>query len=534
MSARLVLLLLFAAAGLSAQGATFTVTSTADSGPGTLRQALADANAAPGPDTIAFAIAGAGVRTIAPATPLPGITSPVTIDGTTQPGYAGQPLIELNGSNTVTIGLRLLAGSGGSTIRGLIVNGFNGPGILVQSSNGSTIAGNWIGTNATGTAPVPNAAGVAVSSANGTVIGPGNLLSGNTTNVETVNSAGTVIAGNLVGTDVTGTAVLRDGFNIDDHAGSTGTIIGGTTPAERNVIAGRGLTLLGTGAAVIGNFIGTDVTGNVPLARFGAGITMMGSNNRVGGTTEGERNVIVGASSGAIAVYGTGQSILGNSLGLGADGVTLLPTPYGSSNVFVVDATNVTIGGVAPGAGNTIAPNWGSTPGVNVRKGQSVAIRGNTTIGPNLPIDLAENGPTPNDPGDADEGPNHLQNHPLLEIVSSNGASTRVRGTFNGAASTTFTVDFYTAAACVNGVPSDTRWIGSTTITTDGSGNASFEATLPGAHASVSATVTSPGNDTSELSACAVTANVPVAGVPGLMLMMAAIAAAALFMMRRT
>ena len=68
-----------------AEGATFTVTTTADSGPGSLRQAILDANGNPGADTIAFAIPGSGVQTLDVSSALT-ITDPVTIDGYTQPG----------------------------------------------------------------------------------------------------------------------------------------------------------------------------------------------------------------------------------------------------------------------------------------------------------------------------------------------------------------------------------------------------------------------------------------------------------------
>ena len=160
-TARLALsLMVFSVPGLLG-AATITVTTTADSGPGSLRQAILDSNASAGTlDTIEFDIPGAGVHTIVPASGLPTITDPVVIDGSTQPGFAGPPLIELDGTNAggFVHGLNITAG--GSTVRALVINRFNGSGIICFTVGGNTIVGNYIGTNAAGTAALANANGV--------------------------------------------------------------------------------------------------------------------------------------------------------------------------------------------------------------------------------------------------------------------------------------------------------------------------------------------------------------------------------------
>src|SRR5262245_408670 len=103
-------------------GATFTVSTTADSGVGTLRQAILDANAAARADTIESTIPGGGPYVITPVPPgLPAMTGPTTVDGTTQPGYAGTPIIEI--ANFSGAGLKLQGGS--STVRGILVRGMN-------------------------------------------------------------------------------------------------------------------------------------------------------------------------------------------------------------------------------------------------------------------------------------------------------------------------------------------------------------------------------------------------------------------------
>ena len=104
--------------------ANFQVTNTSDSGAGSIRQAILDANAVVGADNIAFNIPGGGVQTISPASALPDITDTVAVDATTQPGYAGTPLIELDGSGVTGSGLTLAVGSDASTVRGLVINNF--------------------------------------------------------------------------------------------------------------------------------------------------------------------------------------------------------------------------------------------------------------------------------------------------------------------------------------------------------------------------------------------------------------------------
>ena len=101
------------AVALTAPESTFVVTNTGDSGTGSLRQTILDANGHPGADTIVFNIPGSGLHTITPSTALPTISDPVTIDGSTQPGFAGDPIIELNGSQAGANvdGLRITPGT---------------------------------------------------------------------------------------------------------------------------------------------------------------------------------------------------------------------------------------------------------------------------------------------------------------------------------------------------------------------------------------------------------------------------------------
>src|SRR6185369_8322869 len=248
-------------------GMTFVVTKVADTADGvcnadcSFREAIIAANANPGLDNITFNI-GTGLKTIFPLSILPLISDPVNLDATTQPGFSGTPLIEIDGSNAGVdaYGLRLSASN--STIRGFIISGFRLTGLSLFKGD-NLVAGNFIGTNAAGTA-----------------VHPGTQNNG-------------------VGMEVA----------------SSNNIIGGTSAADKNVIAGnknqnssRGLILrnAATGNKVIGNYIGTDVTGTINLGHDNEGILLYqaASGNTIGGPTAAERNIIAAKQSSiGIGIY---------------------------------------------------------------------------------------------------------------------------------------------------------------------------------------------------------------------------------------
>ncbi len=200
---------------------TLTVTTTADSGAGSLRQAILDSNASAGTlDTIAFAIPGGGVHTITPASALPTITDPVVIDGTTQPGFAGMPLVELDGSTAAGAGLSITAGS--STVRGLVINRW-ATGISISGAGQNVVAGNFIGTDASGTLPLGNDTyGVnIVDSPNNLVgglgVGEGNLIAFNSDRgVHVSGATGNTIRGNAIHSQPLGIDLVPEGVTAND------------------------------------------------------------------------------------------------------------------------------------------------------------------------------------------------------------------------------------------------------------------------------------------------------------------------------
>src|SRR5215510_5937363 len=207
----------------------------------TLRAAIQEANNTAAQDTITFTV-GTGLQTINVPTGLPQINQPLIINATTQPGFTGTPLIEIRGNNTGGDGLNFV-NNGSNTVRGLIINGFTGNGLSFQNSTGNLIAGNFIGTNAAGTAASANGQnGILLQVGNSTIGGDGandrNVVSRNTGfGILVQNVAGNVIRGNFVGTNAAGTAAIANG-----QAGircDQPVTIGGGLATSRNVISGN-------------------------------------------------------------------------------------------------------------------------------------------------------------------------------------------------------------------------------------------------------------------------------------------------------
>ena len=217
----------------------FTVNSTGDgpdsdtsddicddgTGDCTLRAAIMQANASAGADEIRFSISS-GVQTIAPASAFPEITDRVTIDGTTQPGFSGKPVIELSGA-TAEAGLVTVVPF--SVIRGLVINRSDA-GIALSIHGNIIIEGNFIGTDVTGTIAVGNGVGVRGTGSSfctigGTTEAARNLVSGNGANLIIGGDArGNVVVGNLIGTDVTGSVALDSGPGISLDAARSNSI----------------------------------------------------------------------------------------------------------------------------------------------------------------------------------------------------------------------------------------------------------------------------------------------------------------------
>jgi hypothetical protein len=392
----------------------------------------------------------------------------VTSSGSSIPNQ-GFGIGVVNGPNNSIGGVSSASNTiGGTTaaarnvISGNILSGVNLGGSFSAAGGGASanlVEGNFIGTNPAGTSAVPNGQDgiVLVADQNDTIggsaTGAGNVISGNTDDgIITDNASNALIAGNLIGTDTTGTHKLpnrQDGINL---GGSTGTTIGGLTAGARNLIsgnAGNGVHLSDSASNVLvqGNLIGTDITGTVALGNAGDGVLIQGNQNTVGGLTAGAGNIIAF---------------------------------NGAAGVTVSEGTNGTLIPV----GDAILSNL---------------IFNNAALG----IDLGGDGVTPND-SRGHTGPNNFQNFPVLTQAQSSGGSTTITGTLNSTPSTTFTVQLFSnVAADPSGFGQGQVLLDTLTVTTDASGAASISATIPIAVAVgqfVTATATDAAGNTSEFS----------------------------------
>ena len=429
--------------------------------------------------------------------------------GTNAAGTAALP----NGSG----GLLITNGAANTVVEDNLLSGNQGAGAGVRITSGAhdtLVRGNLIGPDVNGTTALGNFRGVLIAeSADNTIGGPnpgdGNVISGNPSNgvaIQNTGSTGNLLEGNLIGTDISGNAAMGNGNNGVTIREPNNTVRGNVIAAS----AFHGIQLLdstATGNVIEGNLIGTDIAGTAALPNLRHGISISGA----GGNTVRGGNVISGNSQHGIHFTGagaTGNVIQGNFVGTTADGSTAL----GNSLRGVLiedDASDNTLGGLAPGQGNVIGQN--GSDGIWVFSGTGNEISGNSIFGNglnvnDLGIDLGGNGVTANDPGDSDTGANGLQNFPLLTVASSDGCATEVIGTLNSAASTAVRVELFASAACdASGQGEGAIFLGSGMANTDAGGDASFSFTLPvpaAVGAFITATATDPSGNTSEFSAC--------------------------------
>lgn len=412
-------------------GPVFTVNTLGDSGKWctvascSLREAIIASNDHPDYNYINFKIPGNAPFSIQPNSPLPIITSPLIVNGATQPGYSNKPIIELNGGVAGANADGLSFTSSNGSVNALIINNFSAHGIYMPNG-GYQITGNYIGVDSSGTVAQPNGSGglneggiysASFITIGGTTTKSINVISGNSPNGIVISSQGTVL-GNIIGLDSQETNPIPNvvGINAGDNSH-----IGGPFANSGNVISGNttnGIMIQGHGNTIFGNYIGTNRSITLSLGNGAAGIHVTGSQNVIGGWETGQQNVIAFNLGAGIQLGNENQQANQNSLTI-----------------------------------NTIHSNIG------------------------LGIDLFPLGVTLNDPNDVDSGTNNLQNFPVLTAIEANANQLHITGELNSIANNQYRLDFFANSGCdISSYGEGQYWIGTTTVVTNEQGFATFDA----------------------------------------------------------
>ena len=470
---------------VNAHALTFTVDSTgtaSDAAPGngvcatsggvcTLAAAIQEANATAALDTIAFAI-GSGLQRITSGTLT--VTKPVVIDGWTQPGFSGTPLIEIRGSGGKNSGLVIT--TSGATVRGLVINGFGGEGIQVTGGGNHVFEGNYVGMDANGDVAIPNdGSGIRFSNSSnnrigGTVAGQGNLISGNTPKgngggIEIDGGTGNIIKGNFIGSDITGMEDWgNDGRGIA-LAGALNTVVGGPEPGAGNLIAGN----WATGVRVLGGSNNALVQGNT-----------IGLNRDWTAFLANDRGVQIRGSHDA--------QVIGNVIGGNVyDGVIIWS---GSNNNRVFTETGSCTTGTATVTRrkprSTASSSWTAPATTSIGN----RIWGNLQLGIRLDPAAAATAPAP----------------PVVTSAVVSGASTTIKGTVTGTAGVEYVVDLHINVVCdYDGAGEGEFNLGQVRTTIGANGQGTFTSVIGMAFQAgrlVTATATRSGGNTSQFSQC--------------------------------
>ncbi len=391
-------------------------------------------------------------------------------------------------------------------------------------ANGSVVHNNKIGTDVSGTLDAGNLQqGVMIDNGSTNVVGgpipgSGNLISGN--DMEGILITGSTanlnkVHGNKIGTDLTGTAPLPNagvGVHVDNAPGNN---IGGDNPGEGNQISGNGAegvlieNMLARNNTVKGNRIGVDATQSIDLGNAMDGVRVTNAmTNTIGGTTPLAGNLIVGNDNDGVRISGSGaydNIVQGNSIG--GSMISGLQLPNSKAGVFIQDAHDNIIGGVFITETNTIL--WNSGEGIVVKGGTAIGnllsrnlVFGNGGMG----IDLENDGVTGNDLLDADTGANQRQNFPHIDRATVKASTMELVGELRSNASTTYRLEFYANQACDPLLHGEGEfYLGAASKTTNASGISEFGITLP-VTATVGFFVTGiaidPSGNTSEYSPC--------------------------------
>ncbi|NIS83299.1 MAG: CSLREA domain-containing protein [Anaerolineales bacterium] len=345
-----------------------------------LREAINATNMGAGPDKIHFNIPGSSQVTIQLNSPLPALQDDGTIiDGTSEPDYAGSPVIYLHKAiEIIEVGISIE--SNGNTVRGLGLVGFG-----VWLSNDPYAYHNWLGgaivihgadnlivDNVIGSGAWLNSTGVRIQGPGNSVID--NVISGNSMGIY-ADHPNCLIQGNTIGPAQDGITAVRNHIGIRLMNGADGTLVGGDASGDGNLISANeraGIYMSSDNNTIYGNFIGVDSTGTSALPN-GTGIESFGMDHQIGGGSPGQGNLISGNDHHGIWISGDGNHVIqGNKIGTDISGNYLIPN--GGEGIECEGGPKL-IGGILPGLGNLIMGNLGNGIYINDYGGGNVIAK---------------------------------------------------------------------------------------------------------------------------------------------------------------
>lgn len=461
----------------------------------TLRSAMHEVLASPDPDyvfTIGFDIPGDGPHIINVGSFFPEPDRPLIIDGYTQTGASANTNALDQGNNAV-IKIELDgSASGGAVgfnlysrdiiIKGLAIHGF-GSGIQINDVGSCTVQGCYIGTDASGAA-LGDEIGITIVNATHNLIGGTDPAQYNVITGEVIIDEGSVyneVRGNYVGLDATGAnTVGSGGISIRNAANNI---------IDANVSSGtyRGLEIRGALAqnnVITNNFFGTDRTGvnGMSSGLIGIYISDKASSNFIG--TAGNGNVISSWQyRGVVIDSSDNNKVQANWIGTDQSAVADIGNLNEAVHIINTASGNM-IGGEVSGEGNIIAYNDGVAVRIGAESDNDLAGTGNAVLGNQIfhngyGIDIDPTGINENDALDADTGPNNLQNAPVLTYVNIGSGDTHIQGTLETTANTTCRIEFFANDGLdANGLGQVQEFIGSKSLTTDANGQADIDVHL--------------------------------------------------------
>jgi CSLREA domain-containing protein len=478
---------------------------------------------------------------------------------------ANHGVIVENGSEFNVIGCEVLDGDN-------LISGNTDAGVFITDTDSCALQGNFIGTDRTGKAALPNNRGVVINNSTDNAVGFSpfdfsiypNVISGNTLNgIELVGGSSlNYVLGNLVGTNLNGTAAVPNGKSgvLISEAGSN--TIGDGFTGDGNLISGngdKGIELLGASFNVIqGNFIGTDINGAVVAGlgnvTHGIELNVSGSSNStdnlIGGSTECDCTI---AQKAITRQSATPRNAVAANRGTSAEGKAQVSAANRQSTARTRRAARWSArrpqrSGIAPNklqqskqqttsgqrgavrtqgsqqpsvqnasAGNVIAGNGGDGVRVSGPSDINNLISRNSIFANVLGIDLGGDGITTNDrsdtgPNDTDDGANHLQNFPVINNYDANNST--VSGILESGGPTAqepngvapFTIEIFRNTACDTSHNGEgEKLVGSGTASLVSGGHYSFSITVAGPiqlGQTYTATATDGNGNTSEFSHC--------------------------------